>query len=490
MQARYGSRIGVTATFAEMREALKGDRFKSIKRALTQDYLLALKKTLTPETIHRALDIGGGTNQSWQELFNAMHTAFGDIGLNIYKAIPNPHEQRKFCGVMNEAFTGMRAFKVGEDDGAEVEGDDKILDNVQMDVTILLQTLVHLYDLKSAEVGGTAVTPGVLKVCLKLDETIWAGEKKMERLTVTVMNRALAGKDQCAPNQWCQVQSEREVWPVAMFEVKKESHATLKQYLSTSQLNKTITAHNNGEILSVAMPDGKVEKFTVEWHAAGDLKTLKCCNGCQTGPAAKCVCIYCMSEREKATVSAGKSFGKASGKGRVWAKGVKASRPPNSFGKAPTRDKQDAQGNYVNDPDWDPVLDIPLSRTHICTMHGENRMVEKLVHLHLCKIWNMPEGGERASRIAAVNQFLGGERAEGGMGMKLRGERFKVSKCDKLSGKYGSTPMKPSFNDVRAREFTAHASRRVPKMGEVSTPPTPPRLGLKTERCPSKELIK
>jgi len=107
------------------------------------------------------------------------------------------------------------------------------------------------------------------------------------------------------------------------------------------------------------------------------------------------------------------------------------------------------------------VLEIPLSRTHICSMHGENRVVEKLVHLHICKIWNMQDEAARAPRLEAVEKFLGGD-----MAMLLRGVPFKVEKCPKLSGKYGSTPMKPSFNDVKARKFTAHSSRRVPQLGE------------------------
>ena len=86
----------------------------------------------------------------------------------------------------------------------------------------------------------------------------------MERLTITVMNRALVGKENLEEGrQWFQVQSETELWPVAMFEVKKESHAALKRYLSTSALNETIKRHNKGEKLSVEMEDGEVEQFTV-----------------------------------------------------------------------------------------------------------------------------------------------------------------------------------------------------------------------------------
>eukprot|EP00959_Pyramimonas_sp_CCMP1952_P264758 5535773-Pyramimonas_sp.AAC.1 len=186
----------------------------------------------------------------------------------------------------------------------------------------------------------------------------------MERLTVTVMNRALAGKENCLPEQWFQVQSEREVWPVAMFEVKKECHAVLKRYLTPSMLNETIKRHNNGETLSVKMDDGSIDTFKVEWHAAGDLKTLKCMNNCPTGAGAKFCCLYCMDEREPFVVKGAKG----SKTRKQWKGGVMKCRNKSSWGQAPDRDRLD--------PDWDAVLDIPLCRVHICTMHCENRMVE------------------------------------------------------------------------------------------------------------------
>jgi hypothetical protein len=455
-------------TNTEVAEALRGDNFKTLKRMIAQDYLGTVKAHFSPEMAQRALDKGGGTNKCWSEMFAVMEQAFGDAGLNIRAAVPNPHQQRECCADMNEAFEQMGATRVLAHDGGEHDGGEngeKIKDNVQLDVCRLLQTLVHLYDIRHDEVGG------VLKVCLKMDETIWAGDKKMERLTVTVMNRALAGKERCAPHQWFKVQSETELWPVCMFEVEKESHAVLKRYLTGSALNESIKAHNKGEKLPVQFDDGTCEEFEVEWHAAGDLKTLKCCNGVGTGPTSKCVCLFCMHEREKAKVAAVGNKGVVNG--RIWKGGVLNARAPGDFGTAPSRDARDECGNYINDPNWDPVIAIPLSRTHICTMHAENRVVEKLVHLHICKVYNMPsttasEKESRESRLSAVQQFLGGT-----MGMRLRGEPFKVEKCPKLSGKYGDTPMKPSFNDVKARSFTLHSSRRVDKIDKVSTSEQP-----------------
>jgi len=69
---------------------------------------------------------------------------------------------------------------------------------------------------------------------IKLDETKIIYGQKMERVSITLMNRHLDPsfrgmsvdelKKDC---HYFSVQSEREVWPIASFQVPKESHATL-----------------------------------------------------------------------------------------------------------------------------------------------------------------------------------------------------------------------------------------------------------------------
>ena len=317
-----------------------------------------------------------------------------------------------------------------------------------MDIEKLLQTLVNFYDIKPDE-----CVDKTLKICLKLDETVWASDKKMERLTLTVMNGALNKNARVQPDvfrrEWFKVQSETEIWPCGMFEVSKEDHKTLKRHLQASQLNDTIKRHNAGEKLKVKLQNASGEdymaEFGVEWHAAGDLKTLKVCNGCQSGPCVKRACLFCIHER----LPAKKTPGGVAVRGS-WTGGTLKTRDPESFGPAPDRDKQDAAGVYTNDADWDPCFAIPLSRTHICTMHGENRVVEKLVHLHICRVWNNGKlNPARKKRLKAMNKFFA-ER----MRMKLRGKPFEIGHCDRLSGKNSSVPVKPSFNDVKARSLT------------------------------------
>jgi hypothetical protein len=441
LQARYGILMGRNCTREEMRHAMKGEKFSALKQAITKEFLKKVGETLSAADIQKGLDLGGGSNKCWQHVFAEIEKGFKAQGLSIRGAIPCPHEQRQMRGVMNEKFEAMGAYSV-EGETRQVKNKDtkqmeeeKMGPNMWMRTNMLLTTLVHLYGITEAE--AKAESNGKLKVALKLDETVWAGDKKMERLTVTLMNRALNGKDanDLAGREWFQVQSETEIWPVGMFEVGKEDHAVLKWHLQASDLNECMKRHNQGEKLKVQFDDGSVHTFEVEWHLAGDLKTLKCCAGVKNGAMCEHACLFCMTAREK-------KQNPATNKTKSqWMGGLKASRPSHQIGKAPTRDKED--------PGWDCVFDIPLERIHICTMHGENRIVEKLVHLHIVRVWNMKEGAQRRKRILAIEKLLYED-----LQMRLGGQQYRIVKCEKLSGKMGDVPMKPSFNDMKARKFT------------------------------------
>ena len=69
-------------------------------------------------------------------------------------------------------------------------------------------------------------------------------------------------------------------------------------------------------------------RYKVQWHMAGDLKTLKCMYNVSKGANAKSPCIYCMGSAKKCK--------------------------PTNWNKAPDRHTKD----------------IPLSHVHMCTLHA------------------------------------------------------------------------------------------------------------------------
>ncbi len=113
---------------------------------------------------------------------------------------------------------------------------------------------------------------------LKLDECQIVKGRRLERVSVTLMNEALfhakkpsVGDPQAILSFY--VQSEKEIWWAGAFEVPKETHEVLSwMFERTPQFTEVIKAQLAGEKLEVQ----GVGTFNVEWHLGGDLKTIKC----------------------------------------------------------------------------------------------------------------------------------------------------------------------------------------------------------------------
>lgn len=124
---------------------------------------------------------------------------------------------------------------------------------------------------------------------LKLDEAEVLQGKKFERVSLTLMNRALDPSIQKDHERYFSVQSEQEIWPIGCFQVGKESYDVLKWAFEKTRFSELIAAQMAGQQLVV---EG-VGSFNVEWHLAADMKTIKCMYGLQHGPTCKMTCIYC-----------------------------------------------------------------------------------------------------------------------------------------------------------------------------------------------------
>ena len=81
----------------------------------------------------------------------------------------------------------------------------------------------------------------------------------------------------------------------------------------------------------------------------GDLKTLKCMYNMSKGTIAKSPCLYCMDSTRYCQ--------------------------PSAWSKPPDRN--------TKDPSFHALLNIPLCRVHICTLHALCRIIEKIGHLYI-----------------------------------------------------------------------------------------------------------
>lgn len=263
---------------------------------------------------------------------------------------------------------------------------------------------------------------------LKLDEAEIINGKKFERVSLTLMNRALDPSIQKNSAKYFSVQSEQEIWPIACFQVQKESYEVLNWVFHQTKFPEVIQAHENGQLLVV---EG-VGEFKVEWHLSADMKTIKCMYGLKHGANSLMSCIYCNQERlqpfvgtvQDATQAAQKR-GKATWGGGLFARGV-PSKPVNM--RTHSRFKH--------------VLPIPLTRVHICTLHAQVRMLEKMLHLHFMFVWNMRN---EELKDVAINQM---EKSLSTIG--VHGGNVQISQDPELSGPHNNVPRKPSLNGVVA----------------------------------------
>jgi len=134
---------------------------------------------------------------------------------------------------------------------------------------------------------------------MKIDEVEIVHTQKLERISMTIMNRALDPTIIVGSPEYFSMQSEREIWPIASFQVPKESHEVLKWVFNQTGIPALITVQENGQLLQVL----DAGAFKVVWHIAVDMKTIKCLYGLQHGSNSKHSCIYCLQERSKPMIT-------------------------------------------------------------------------------------------------------------------------------------------------------------------------------------------
>lgn len=186
-------------------------------------------------------------------------------------------------------------------------------------------------------------------------------------------------------------------------QIDKEDNAILHWVFQQTLIPSVISEQRKGKILHV---EGFGD-YTVEWHMAGDLKTLKCMYNVPAGPATiSSPCLYCMS--------------------------AASVLDPRNWKKGPERD--------FKDPNFKPVLDIPLCRVHICTMHALCRIVEKLVYLYICFAWTLKPKRKSEISIRPMERVLSN--------IGLHGGNVKIEEDTKRSTTTSRPPTKSSIGKL------------------------------------------
>jgi hypothetical protein len=95
-----------------------------------------------------------------------------------------------------------------------------------------------------------------------------------------------------------------------------------------------------------------------------------------------------------------------------------------------------------NESRWQPVLPIPLTRVHFCTLHALVKVIEIFLYFHFMFIWNMSSPHSRELAIERMEKSLSA--------MGVHGGNVSIIKDQKRSGTNNSVAAKPSLNGTTA----------------------------------------
>ena len=94
------------------------------------------------------------------------------------------------------------------------------------------------------------------------------------------------------------MQSKQEIWPIATFQIEKESYEVLSWVFKRTKFLGLISVQSNGQMLHV----DRVDDCNFQWHMAADTKTIKAIYGLKSGLGCRMHCIYCEQKCTKATM--------------------------------------------------------------------------------------------------------------------------------------------------------------------------------------------
>ena len=388
------------------RDVFQAKKFKKAREVCLQQFME--QNVIAPEEMQMTLDSVGISREAYTTLYGTMQNRLKTTKVKG-SLLPKPFYIRTAKYRANEnimKILGDPQFVEGVYPGQKGAVKYDRYNNLYLDLKTVQREMIKFYNLSLEE------SEGIAKFVVKLDECEILKNRKLERVSITLMNRALAYTEGKRQDNFS-VQSENNIWWLGAFEVEKEDHEILQWYFSKTTIPETIEAQTDGAVLEV---EG-LGAFKVEWHMAGDLKTLKCMYNISKGGNSKTPCLYCMQQAKHCSAL--------------------------NFNKQPDRERKDRK--------FHAIFKIPLSNVHICTLHALCRIVEKLVYLYIGYAWKIKNPGERERAIKQVEAAL----SEAG----LHGGNVRIEADDKKSQNGNSVPRKPSIGGVKARRFFAFYGR-------------------------------
>ena len=197
------------------KELIQSKKFKAVQKHIVGQFVS--QHCVQSTSIQETLDSLGVSKKGYTAIQKTMSTMLRAQGIkpNILPTPASVWMHRQELNSKQAEYIGELYHINGEyssKEGIVLYNEDN---NIFVDLELLLQRMVEFYDLSISETSGT------LEVVLKLDECEILKDKKMERVTITLMNRAL---NKCGVDdpKYFSVQSETNVWWLGSFMVGQE----------------------------------------------------------------------------------------------------------------------------------------------------------------------------------------------------------------------------------------------------------------------------
>ena len=235
------------------RSTLSHSKFTFVTDAMMQEQLQNVKNAFTATDAQGMCDKVGLSRDSYTMIYKKMAGNFKTIFQNKrVTPILCPNSVKKARQVLNNNVLELigepkhivhkHVFMHGAN---EVTFELNANNNFVLDVCKLQAAMVKFYGMSVVECGGT------LKFVLKLDESEIVKNQKLERVSLTLMNRALDAVIKPGDPWYFSVQSENDIWCLAAFEVPKETLDILKMFFNLTNIPDIIQSQNAGQILHV-----------------------------------------------------------------------------------------------------------------------------------------------------------------------------------------------------------------------------------------------
>lgn len=188
-------------------------KFKVIQRHIVDQFVT--NSVVSAVDIQAVMDSSGVSRKGYAAIQKSVSSVLGAKGIKR-KLLPSTTKVWKLWGDLNldqlEHFgTPFHIKEEYNDNSHSIMYDE--FNNIFMDLELLQKRMVEFYDISYEE------TSGVLQFVIKMDECEILKEKKMERVTITLMNRALANLSRDDP-LYFRVQSKTNIWWLGSFQVR------------------------------------------------------------------------------------------------------------------------------------------------------------------------------------------------------------------------------------------------------------------------------